>query len=31
MNEKTLMRDVLVDFLREQMSKDDKVVMVDAV
>lgn len=30
MNEKTLMRDVLVDFLREQMSKDDKVVMVDA-
>lgn len=30
MNEKTLMRDVLVDFLKEQILKENKVVMVDA-
>ena len=29
-NEKTLMRDVLVDFLRKTMTTNPKVVVVDA-
>ena len=30
LNEKTLMRDVLVEFLREKLSTDDETVVVDA-
>ena len=29
-NEKTLMRDVLVNFLRERMSEDKSVMVIDA-